>query len=56
MNAPLRTAPFDPLAPPQAPQYDALSLTQCGKTALITLNGMIYTLTITRAGKLILTK
>lgn len=40
----------------QPPQYDALSLTQNGKTAQITLNGMVYTLTITRAGKLILTK
>lgn len=56
MNAPLRTAPFDTFAQPQAPQYEALSLTQHGKTAQITLNGMIYTLTITRAGKLILTK
>lgn len=56
MNAPLRTPPFDTLTPPRTPQYEALSLTQYGKTAQITLNGMIYTLTITRAGKLILTK
>lgn len=56
MTAPLRTVTFDPITKPQVPQHDALALTQNGKTAQITLNGMVYTLTITRAGKLILTK
>ena len=39
-----------------APSYDALHLTQGGAQARIVLTGQIYTLRITRAGKLILTK
>lgn len=38
------------------PIYDANVLTQDGQMALIQLNDQIYTLRITRAGKLILTK
>ncbi|UWQ06211.1 hemin uptake protein HemP [Aliiroseovarius crassostreae] len=56
MTVQLRTLSLDAMTKPHAPQYEALSLTRNGKTAQITLNGMIYTLTITRAGKLILTK
>lgn len=35
---------------------DARALTEGGSTAQITLDGKVYTLRITRAGKLILTK
>ncbi len=38
------------------PMHRARSLTQDGTTAHIDLDGQIYTLRITRAGKLILTK
>ena len=38
------------------PVHDAEALTKGGKTAFISLNGQIYTLRITRQGKLILTK
>ena len=38
------------------PLHDANSLTAGGNQALIELDGKIYTLRITRAGKLILTK
>lgn len=49
------------LTPPQRaeaalPQHDALTLTQGGVQAQIVLHGQVYTLRITRAGKLILTK
>ena len=40
----------------QIPTYDARDLIKTGTTALIHLDGQIYTLRITRAGKLILTK
>ncbi len=36
--------------------YDARALTEGANTALIVLDGQVYTLRITRAGKLILTK
>lgn len=36
--------------------HNARTLTAGESTAYITLNGMVYTLRITRAGKLILTK
>ena len=39
-----------------APAYDARDLTQEGDQAQIVLGDQIYTLRITRAGKLILTK
>lgn len=38
------------------PRHDALQLTTGGPTAEIVLNGQIYTLRITRQGRLILTK
>ncbi len=38
------------------PSHDAMLLTGGGPLARITLNGQIYALRITRAGKLILTK
>jgi len=38
------------------PQHDATDLTAGGVQAHIRLNGQVYTLRITRAGKLILTK
>jgi len=44
------------LAQSQLPVHTAETLTKGGNQALIDLNGQIYTLRITRAGKLILTK
>ncbi len=41
---------------PGVPLHDAEVLTRGGVQAQIALNGQIYTLRITRAGKLILTK
>ncbi|TCP60921.1 hemin uptake protein HemP [Rhodovulum bhavnagarense] len=38
------------------PVHDARILTEGGSTAIIVLDGTLYTLRITRAGKLILTK
>lgn len=38
------------------PVHHAITLTEGGKEARIILNGMIYSLRITRQGKLILTK
>lgn len=38
------------------PAYDARDLTEGGDRARIVLDGQVYTLRITRAGKLILTK
>lgn len=53
MNAPVhRTLDVD--APP--PVHDATALTDGGTQARIVLNGQVYLLRITRAGKLILTK
>lgn len=43
-------------AAPTVPNHEALDLTAGGALANIHLNGQIYTLRITRAGKLILTK
>ena len=40
----------------EVPNYDALELTNGGKVATITLAGKHYTLRITKAIKLILTK
>ncbi|TVP69899.1 MAG: hemin uptake protein HemP [Rhodobacteraceae bacterium] len=56
------TQPLKPLgrcpahASNSVPLHRAQSLTQEGSTAHIDLDGQIYTLRITRAGKLILTK
>ena len=38
------------------PQHDAIALTAGGNSAQIRLNDQVYTLRITRQGKLILTK
>lgn len=43
-------------AVPHLPMHDATALTRGGNLAQIALDGQIYTLRITRAGKLILTK
>ena len=40
----------------EPPVYDARALVQSGTTAIVILDGQAYTLRITRAGKLILTK
>jgi hemin uptake protein HemP len=40
----------------ETPLHDARALTEGGATARIHLDGQVYTLRITRAGKLILTK
>lgn len=58
MNATLRlTVPAAAeAAAPGVPVHEALTLTKGGVQARITLNGQIYSLRITRAGKLILTK
>ncbi|MBE0554636.1 MAG: hemin uptake protein HemP [Rhodobacteraceae bacterium] len=53
MTAPLSSRVFEADA---TPVHDALSLTNGGALARIVLNGQIYALRITRAGKLILTK
>lgn len=42
--------------PPAVPLYDARALIQGAQMARIVLDGQTYTLRITRAGKLILTK
>lgn len=39
-----------------SPLYDARELLKCGDTARIILNNQVYTLRLTRSGKLILTK
>lgn len=58
MNAP--AFPFRPMqdvpALPSAPVWNARDLTQGGIAAQIVLDGQVYSLRITRAGKLILTK
>jgi hemin uptake protein HemP len=45
-----------PQAAVAVPCHDAVTLTAGGALAHIALNGQIYSLRITRAGKLILTK
>ena len=50
-------APADhPLIASALPVHDAETLTKGGSEARILLNGMVYSLRITRQGKLILTK
>ena len=63
MNALYPTVSLPPMAPAPAipdmlrlPVYDAEHLTKGGITAQIVLQGQLYLLRITRAGKLILTK
>lgn len=41
---------------PALPEHDARALTSGGQLANIVLDGQVYTLRITKAGKLILTK
>jgi len=53
MTAPLSTASFFTDA---TPLHDATQLTAGGNLARIALNGQLYALRITKAGKLILTK
>ncbi len=54
MNMPLRHRVSD--SPQTPPLHVAQSLTEGGREAKIALGDQIYTLRITRAGKLILTK
>jgi hemin uptake protein HemP len=62
MNAHPGTVPLPPVPlppgprPEPVPRHDAVRLTGGGLLAHIDLNGQIYSLRITRAGKLILTK
>lgn len=51
-----RAVPAPPAAGPRVPLHDARDLTAGGQTAQIHLDGQLYCLRITRAGKLILTK
>lgn len=51
---PLHGSPLETLS--RLPVHEATELTKQGNQALITLNDQVYTLRITRAGKLILTK
>jgi hemin uptake protein HemP len=53
-RGPLR--PPDRSDPPPSPRHDARALTAGGRAAEIALDGRTYTLRITRAGKLILTR
>ena len=48
--------PTTPQPVPNLPVHDAIDLTQGGGLAHIQLGDQLYTLRITRAGKLILTK
>ena len=50
------SAPPKQTPAPTLPSYAARDLTEGGDQAHIVLDGQIYTLRITRAGKLILTK
>ncbi len=57
--APLSVLPSPTPAPPASrpvPAYDARDLVGAGTQATILLDGQAYTLRVTRAGKLILTK
>ena len=50
------TLPLSRLPMQDLPVHDANALTRGGNQAHIVLNGQVYQLRITRAGKLILTK
>lgn len=52
----MQVSPRALLAADATPCHDALSLTDGGNLARIVLNDQVYSLRITRAGKLILTK
>lgn len=51
-----QSAPTKQLPATTWPSYAAWDLTEGGEQAHIVLDGQVYTLRITRAGKLILTK
>ena len=53
MNAPIAPTQFQQ---PNLPRHDALALTGGGACATIQLGDQLYTLRITKQGKLILTK
>lgn len=55
-DTPTHPSPTLPQDHPPAPAHEAMALTKGGPVAHIVLNGQVYTLRITRAGKLILTK
>ncbi|MDO9639961.1 MAG: hemin uptake protein HemP [Pseudotabrizicola sp.] len=53
----MQDTPTPPTLPlDHAPAHEAMALTKGGQVAHIVLDGQVYTLRITRAGKLILTK
>ncbi len=56
MNATPLPAPRSPHEPEEIECYDVRELIRNGVQATLTLDGQCYTLRITRAGKLILTK
>lgn len=56
MTCPLCSSPAKPDTQDGFPLYDARALIGDGVMAKLVLDGQIYTLRITRAGKLILTK
>ncbi len=58
MNMPVEHGQLQgyPVLADMLPTHDALSLTAGGNLARIVLHGQVYSLRITRAGKLILTK
>ncbi len=58
MTAPISAEAFSRFPTPsdQTPVHDAERLTKGGNLARILLNGQVYSLRITRQGKLILTK
>lgn len=58
MTAPISAEAFSRIPTPTdaTPAHDALRLTKGGNLARIILNDQIYSLRITRQGKLILTK
>lgn len=56
MDRPQPSQSTAPVTISPLPVYDARDLTEGGPLAQITLDGQLYFLRITRAGKLILTK
>ena len=55
-QAPLSARPAPPPPLDEPPMHDARNVTGGGDVARLVLDGKVYTLRITRAGKLILTK
>ncbi len=56
MNMQVDTRALLTLSADQTPCHDAIALTEGGNLARIVLHDQVYSLRITRAGKLILTK